>query len=193
MSYSSSAVVRFNLTTSFDKATIQSMIMSAAYQNGGTGTGHGLNLIYSNVLTQSAGYRGGDAVVIVITNSPAQETATYLAQAAANVQSVATVFSIGVGSDVSLNELTVISGSSSRVISINYSDLSNSSISQLVATVDCTQQDLATFATTTLPTTTIPTTTTTSTSTLSSTTTTSTTSPTTTTTSTRYVGSWLSE
>ena len=76
VSFSSSAVVRFNLSASYDMTTIQSMILGAAYQNGGTGTGHGLNLAYNAVLTAAGGYRGGDAAVIVITNEPAQESAS---------------------------------------------------------------------------------------------------------------------
>ena len=117
VSFSGSAIVRFNLAASFDKSTIQSMILSAAYQGGGTGTGHGLNLAYNAVLTAAGGYRGGKAAVIVITNEPAQESAAYLAQAAANIQSVATVYAIGIDSDISIAELEIISGSASRAAS----------------------------------------------------------------------------
>ena len=108
MSFSSAPVVRFDLQASFDKAAVKSMILSAAYQNRGTATGAALDLARTAVLTSAAGYRGGQAVVVVITDGATQESAGVLSAAVAAMQAVAEVFVVGVGSEVNVDELHVI-------------------------------------------------------------------------------------
>ncbi len=82
--------------------------MSAAYQNRGTSTGAGLNRVRSDILTSGAGYRGGQAVVVVITDGATQEPADVLQMAVDAMQLVAEVFVIGVGNELITTELSLI-------------------------------------------------------------------------------------
>ena len=120
VSFATNAFVRFDFLASFDKNTVKSNILSAVYQATGTNTGRALDLARTALLTLSAGYRGGKAVVIVVTDGQTQETATVLSTAANSIQQVAEVFAVGVGQDVVLSELAVIASapSSSHVYKI---------------------------------------------------------------------------
>ena len=84
VSYSSGAAVRFDFSASFDKATIQQMLLNAAYQAAGTATGAALDLARTQLLATSArGHRlGVKTVVILVTDGNTQETSTVLVNAA---------------------------------------------------------------------------------------------------------------
>ena len=109
VSFSSAAVVRFNLSSTYDSTVLRASILSQKYQNAGTATGHGLNAAYSLLTSASSGARNGPSVVILLTNYPSQESSAYLATAASNIQSIATVYAIGVGPYIPSSELNIIS------------------------------------------------------------------------------------
>ena len=91
------------------------------------------------MLTASGwGARGGNAVVIVIANQPAQESSSYLLQASEALQSVASVIAIGVGPGISGTELITIAGDTSKVFQINFNDLEAMSfVSDVANFADC--------------------------------------------------------
>ena len=143
VTFSSTAVVRFNFVASFDKSTIVASILASPYQASGTATGASLDLVRLSVLTTAAGYRGSNAVVIVVTDGQSQEASTVVATAAAQLQGMAEVFAVGVGAEVNIVELNTIasSPSSSHVSTISFLELSGTLLSDaLVRKVGCQTQ-----------------------------------------------------
>ena len=150
VTYSSGAGVRFNLSTAYDATTIEANIMSAKFLNGGTATGHGLNAAVSLLTAPSLGARGGAAVIVLVTDEPAQETATYLATAASNARAVATVYAIGVGPNEPLSELSTIAGATGAVYQLAFTDLGNTTLIDSIAdSIDCISYSTTTKTTST--------------------------------------------
>ena len=109
VSFSSSAFIRFNFAASYDKTTIENMLLAANYQATGTATGAALDLARTQLLTVANGYRVGvKTAVILVTDGYTQETASVLATAANAMKGVAEVYAVGVGADINLDELNVI-------------------------------------------------------------------------------------
>ncbi len=84
--------------------------MAAVYQGRGTATGRALDVVRTSVLTAAGGYRGGKAVVVVITDGQTQETADVLQTAAEQLQSnsFVSVFTLGIGGEANQTELAII-------------------------------------------------------------------------------------
>ena len=81
-------------------ASLQSAIMSAAYQNAGTVTGAALDFVRTSVLVPVAGYRGGHAAVLVVTDGNSQDS---VQSAADMLKAVAAVHAVGVGQEISVS------------------------------------------------------------------------------------------
>ena len=143
VSYSSGAVIRFDFSASFDKATIQQMLLNAAYQAAGTATGAALNLARTQLLANTArGHRlGVNTVVILVTDGQTQEKSMVLANAATAMKGVANVevFAVGVGNNINVGELNVIASDpiSTHVFTVDFSSLLSSQLSVLLASSTC--------------------------------------------------------
>ena len=105
VSYSSVVIQRFNFAAHTSSASLQSAIMSAAYQNAGTVTGAALDFVRTSVLVPAAGYRGGHAAVLVVTDGNSQDS---VQPAADMLKAVAAVHAVGVGQEISVSQLNDI-------------------------------------------------------------------------------------
>jgi hypothetical protein len=108
VSYSSSAFVRFNFLSSTSVSAVQQLILADNWQAGGTATASALNLVRSSLLTSAAGFRGGKAVVIVVTDGNTQESMSSLTSAVSALHAVAEVFAVGVGQEISATQIQLI-------------------------------------------------------------------------------------
>jgi len=110
-----------SLLTNFDddKQSIKDAINSYTYPPGntaGTATGAALNFATDNIIQASAGYRGGDLVVYVITDGQSQEDDTVVSSAAATLHNTgAEVIVIGITGSVDETELNTIATAESNV------------------------------------------------------------------------------
>ena len=107
-----------------------------------------MNLARNRLLTSAAGYRGNDAVVILLTDGATGETDAVLSAAAKAMQGVADVFAIGVGSLINTTQLNEIASApaSSHVFTIDFADLTNTSLLyELVGAAGCNIVELSTI------------------------------------------------
>ncbi len=72
VSFASVARIRFDFSASYDKSQIQANILAVVYQGTGTATASALDLADSLLTSGDTGYRGGKAVVIVVTDGQSQ-------------------------------------------------------------------------------------------------------------------------
>jgi hypothetical protein len=173
---------QFDFDFSYDKATLQNEVLNFFYDTAtlhGTATGAGLDYVTNNILTSSAGYRGGDALVFVITDGVSQESSSTVQTAADNLKATgAHVVAVGISSQVSLSQLHVIASTRDDVIYRDSYRLLDPALGADLVSRSCNVPSTTALETT-------PATTTTTTSTRPTTTTTTTTTRPTTTTTTR--------
>ena len=92
--------------------------------NLGTATAGGLAHVANTLFDESRGYRGGHAIVVVITDGRSAEGLAEVTAAASLLHQIenTAVISVGIGSDVGFDELQVIADDSERVFHIQSFD-----------------------------------------------------------------------
>ena len=170
--------MRFDFSQSFDRATIQSLILAQQYLGTGTATASALNVAEMLLSSPDTGYRGGKAVTILVTDGQSQETGQPLTQSIEGLHAVSEVFAIGLGHEVNIAEIEQIASTptSTHIYRLDFHQLNTSFnvLESLAETAGCPRN--STTASTTITTTSTTTTTTTTTSTTTTTATSTTTS-----------------
>ena len=121
---------------------ISDIMRNAVYISGGTDTAKGLNQIVDVDLPTSRQLEIGRTIVVVFTDGRSQNTADTIL-AAERLKNKATVFSIGIGSNLNLEELKAIS-SSGEVLELNGFDEIDTFVQSIMGSEDvCGEYDCA--------------------------------------------------
>ena len=111
VTFANDAIARFFLNKYSDSLDIVGELMAMRRQSGGTNTAQALQITREQLLQQANGARTGTIqVVIVITDGKSRDTTATLEQAANLREQGVVVFSIGVGTNLDMDELKGIAG-----------------------------------------------------------------------------------
>ena len=111
VTFANDARIRFFLNKFRDSLDIVGELMAMRRQSGGTNTAEALKITREQLLLAANGARAGiPQVIIVITDGKSRDTPATLEQAAALRRIGAVVFSIGVGTNLDMDELRGIAG-----------------------------------------------------------------------------------
>jgi hypothetical protein len=105
------------------KRSVQDAVRNMVYPTEelfGTATGSALDFVRTNLLRTSAGYRGGDAIIYVITDGASQEEPSFVERAANDLKATgAEVVAIGITDLVNSAQLAVIASGPENVIEVD--------------------------------------------------------------------------
>ena len=154
VTFASTALIRFDFSKSYDKSAIETAIYSQPYQNTGTATASALNLAEMLLSSEDSGYRGGKAVVILVTDGQSQESGIALADSIAGVKALAEVFVVGLGQNISVPEVESIASDpvATHKFLLDYSqfnDSMNAIITDIAVTSGCQSNTTTTVTATT--------------------------------------------
>jgi hypothetical protein len=130
----------------FDKDTIIANVDRAQLIGKSTATGAALNLVRTQLLLAGRrGYRGVDTAVVVITDGHTLEEQSVLLDAVQQLHSTgASVYALGVGSEVNKPELHLIASGSEKVLLVkSFNELSGEQFAR--TTLEALACDMCTF------------------------------------------------
>lgn len=110
--------VLFYLNHYLSNNGVRNAILGAPYSGGGTNIAAGMNTAINQVFTSSSGDRPGVKNIMIVMADGQDTSNVRAAQQAAQHKGI-TIYAIGVGPDVDMQELILVTGSASRVFTIN--------------------------------------------------------------------------
>ena len=118
VSFAAGALVRHKLSQSQDTAAVHAIVRDAPFTpQPGHALAKALNLVRTGVLVEGSGYRGGKAVVLVVTDA-SDPSSKGLMTASASLRALATVVAVGVGSSVSRRDLLLVAATEREALHI---------------------------------------------------------------------------
>ena len=145
ISYSSYAQARFYLNSYHNKSALLTAIDNLPYDSGGTNTAGGIDLLRQQGFTETNGgrpqTRAIPRVAVVITDGYSNSYSATVAAAQSAHDEDITIFSVGIGSNVNINELNAIASDPSYVSTITGFDTSQFDALQTIITNEaCTSK-----------------------------------------------------
>ena len=127
--------------TDYDKY-LSDIMRNAAYRSGGTDTAGGLNQVVNVDLPTSRQLQIGRTIVVVFTDGASNDPADTIV-AADKLKNKATVFSVGIGSNLNLEELKAISSSGDVLELKNFDEIDTFVQSIMGSETVCGEYDCA--------------------------------------------------